>query len=266
MSDSSQKKGKKKKPNIKLGLTLRALREYSNLSLEDAASLSGLSSSKISRFENGVYTPTKTQLMHILSSYGSLNLNEIHEKKRQIEALKNEEPAKERKKTLEDLVKEPGHRWQVFSDGSSIPNPGKGAWAYVILCDGDEAERKSGFSSWTTNNEMELTGMVNGLERLFQLKVDNIEAVSDSQYVVLGITEWIDEWRTDDPKLDHRPCGRLWMKFLEIRNSILDFTISWTRGHSGQKWNELCDSLCESEYYIRGLPDQTFFKGRYRSS
>lgn len=261
MGDNNKsKKSKRKKPNVKLGLTLRALREYSNLSEEDAALIAGLSPSKITKFENGIYMPTKTQLMNILSSYGSLNLNEIHEKKRQLEALaaENTYGKKRFQKPLEELVKEPGHSWQVFSDGSSIPNPGKGAWAYVIICDGKEAEHKSGFSSWTTNNEMELTAMVHGLERLTMLGVNSVEAVSDSQYVVFGITDLVDEWRIDDPDLIHRPYGKLWMRFVKIRDSILAFNISWTRGHSGQEWNELCDSLCESEYYMRGLPDQNY--------
>lgn len=251
---SKQHGRKHSKPNLKLGLTLKALREYSNLSENEAGEISGLSESKIIKFESGVYKPTKTQLMAILSSYGSLDLNGIHERKREIEKA-----TEKKEKKIEELAKEPDHKWEVYTDGSAIPNPGKGTWAYIILCDGEEVEKCSNFSPHATNNEMELLAAVNGLERLVSLGVYDISYHSDSQYVITGITDWIDEWLRESPALETRPNSKLWMRLYAVRNAA-NVIWNWVKGHNGNPWNEKCDSLCESEYYMRGLPGQGFHK------
>ena len=260
MADNKDKKSKQhgkkhSKPNIRLGLTLRALREYANITPFEAAEISGLTESRIEKFESGVYTPTKTQLLAILSSYGSLNLNDVHEKKR---ALRNAAKDPE-KKTVEDLAQEKGHNWTVYSDGSSVPNPGKGAWAYVILCDGEEVDCDSGYSKWASNNEMELTGAVRGLERLIELGVRDIDFFSDSQYVVLGANDWLDIWMESDPDLVGRPNGALWLRLADVRKKA-SCVFDWVKGHNGNPWNEKCDSMCESEFLMRGLPEQGYHK------
>ena len=261
MADNRDKKSKQhgkkhSKPNIRLGLTLRALREYANITPFEAAQISGLTESRIEKFESGVYTPTKTQLMAILSSYGSLNLNEIHAKKKALS-----EPVKkpDEKKRIEELASEPGHEWAVYTDGSAVPNPGKGTWAYVILCDGNEVEERSGYNPHATNNEMELTAALHGLERLYELGIRDISFHSDSQYVISGITEWIDTWIEYDQTLSGRPNSRLWRRLLNIRNNA-GISWNWVKGHDGNQWNEKCDALCESEFLMRGLPGQGYHK------
>lgn len=257
----SEKKTTTRK-NVQLGLTLKALREYSNLTIEEAAKLSKVKPEKITKIEEEGQKPTKTQLLNILSSYGGLDLNEIYQKKQKAKTEDNAEKKQKKadKKTLEDLAAEDGHKWKVYTDGSCVPNPGKGAWAYVILCDGEEVERKSGFNPCTTNNVMELTAMINGLERLIKLGVKSMVGISDSQYVIRGITDWINNWVRLDPTLRERLNGDLWMQLYNFRRSIPDLTFKWVKGHNGNEWNELCDRLCEQEYYIRGLPSQDYFR------
>lgn len=276
MTEKETKEEKPKKTtsrkNIQLGLTLKALREYSNLSIEEASKLSKVKPEKITKIEEEGQKPTKTQLLNILSSYGGLDLNEIFEKKKNTKKAETEksekseksEKGKEQKtpekKTLEELAGEVGHRWKVYTDGSCVPNPGKGAWAYVILCDGEEVERKSGFDPCTTNNIMEMTAMINGITRLSELGVCGIVGISDSQYVIRGITSWVDSWVFSDPNLTDRLNGKLWLELYNLRNNTMGLSFKWVKGHNGNEWNELCDSLCEQEYYKRGLPSQVYFR------
>ena len=263
MNETTKKeKTSKSRKNVQLGLTLKALREYSNLTIEEAAKLSKLKPEKIAKIEEEGQKPTKTQLLNILSSYGALNLNEIMQKKKadKAEGDTKKKQKKAKKKTLEDYAAEPDHKWKVYTDGSCVPNPGKGAWAYVILCDGEEVERKSGFNPCTTNNVMEMTAMINGLERLTKLGVGDIVGVSDSQYVINGITNWIDNWVRNDPGLRERLNGNLWRQLYDIRNNTKNLSFKWVKGHNGNEWNELCDTLCEQEYYTRGIPGQEYYR------
>ncbi|MEY2715015.1 MAG: Ribonuclease, partial [Planctomycetota bacterium] len=82
---------------------------------------------------------------------------------------------------------------ELFTDGACSGNPGPGGWGYILRsADGTEREG-SGGERETTNNRMELLGAIEGLRQL--KKPCRVRLVSDSQYLVKGLSEWIDGWK-----------------------------------------------------------------------
>ena len=84
--------------------------------------------------------------------------------------------------------------FELFTDGACSGNPGPGGWAYILRDPerSTETERADGESS-TTNNRMELISVIEGLKALDEPSV--VDLYSDSQYVVKGLTEWMDRWK-----------------------------------------------------------------------
>ena len=80
---------------------------------------------------------------------------------------------------------------EIYTDGSCLTNPGNGGWAAIINKDG-EVKKISGSEKNTTNNRMELMAPINALKDIDPK--EEIEIYTDSQYVKLGITEWINTW------------------------------------------------------------------------
>src|SRR5208337_485927 len=83
---------------------------------------------------------------------------------------------------------------QLFTDGACSGNPGPGGWAFILRhpASGKELER-SGGERETTNNRMELTAVIRGLEALN--RPTRMELVTDSTYVGKGTTEWLPKWK-----------------------------------------------------------------------
>lgn len=242
-----------KASDLQLGQLFRALREFNDLEIMDVSMKTGFDPERLEQLEDGLLM-RKTALRKLFTLYGfrPTRENALYGSlfnKNDIEKVEEKETERV---TIEELAKESNHRWKIYSDGGCRPNPGKGAWAYVILCDGIEAERNSGYMASTTNNEMELTGIINGLKRLIDLGIRNVEAFSDSQYVVNGINVWINSWTREDPKLKDRKNGTLWYEFLDLKKRLKHFNMQWVKGHNGNQWNELCDREVNRELDLRG--------------
>jgi len=131
----------------------------------------------------------------------------------------------------------------IFSDGACSGNPGPGGWGVILRCDGKEKEM-SGGEAHTTNNRMELTGVIKGLEALkYPCKVT---IQTDSRYVVDGIEKgWAEGWRKRGwVKSDKQPALNpdLWGRLLELI-AIHEVKFTWIKGHAGHPENERCDSL-----------------------
>lgn len=135
---------------------------------------------------------------------------------------------------------------KLYTDGSAIRNPGPGGYGAILLFK-DESGRKfkkeisKGYKR-TTNNRMELLGVIAGLQCLrTQCHVD---IFSDSQYVVNAFTKhWIDSWIRNNG-LDERPNFDLWRHLVELTDyHVCEF--HWVKGHNGNKWNERCDELAQ---------------------
>ena len=80
---------------------------------------------------------------------------------------------------------------ELFTDGACKGNPGPGGWGALLVCKGVEKELWGGEAN-TTNNRMELMGAIRGLEEL--KRSCDVLLVTDSQYVMKGINEWMDNW------------------------------------------------------------------------
>ncbi|MCR4779973.1 MAG: ribonuclease HI [Ruminiclostridium sp.] len=135
----------------------------------------------------------------------------------------------------------------IFSDGACSGNPGPGGYGVILRCDGKEKEL-SGGEARTTNNRMELMGVITGLEALkYPCRVT---VQTDSRYVVDGIEKgWAKSWRKRGwIKSDKKPALNpdLWGRLLDLLD-IHEVTFTWIKGHAGHEENERCDRLAVAQ-------------------
>lgn len=134
---------------------------------------------------------------------------------------------------------------EIFSDGACSGNPGPGGWGTILRSGGREKEL-SGYATETTNNRMELSGAIAGLEAL--KKPCRVRLTTDSEYVKKGMTEWVDGWVARGWKTaSKKPVANrdLWERLLELtRDHQVEW--HWVRGHDGHIENERCDALARA--------------------
>jgi len=134
---------------------------------------------------------------------------------------------------------------KIFSDGSSLGNPGAGGWG-TLLKYNNQIKELSGSQNNTTNNRMELLGVIKGLEALKE--PCNVEVISDSTYVVKAINEWLKGWVIkgwkNSAKKDVKNTD-LWKQYLEVSKSH-NIKAFWVKGHAGHEENERCDILART--------------------
>ena len=133
-------------------------------------------------------------------------------------------------------------RIKIYTDGACRSNPGRGGWG-VFIINGQESKKIFGGKIETTNNEMELTAAIKGLES-FNLPTD-LDLYTDSKYVMDGINNWIHNWKRNGWKTaNKKPVKRsnLWME-LDKLNSFHDVKWYWVKGHSGDIGNDMADEL-----------------------
>ena len=131
----------------------------------------------------------------------------------------------------------------LYTDGACSGNPGAGGWGAVLLY-GEHRRELSGGEIETTNNRMELTAVIQGLERLkYPCHVD---IYSDSSYTVKGFTEgWVYAWEKSDwRKADKKPVLNedLWKQLLALSRKH-ELTFHWVKGHADNEYNNICDKL-----------------------
>ncbi len=134
----------------------------------------------------------------------------------------------------------------IYSDGSSLGNPGPGGWGTILDYKGNTKELSGGNGN-TTNNQMELTGVIEGLKALKE--PCNVKIVSDSKYVVQAINEWLTNWiRNNWRTAGKKPVKNqeLWQQYLEVSKSH-NIEATWVKGHAGHEENERCDQLARNE-------------------
>lgn len=131
---------------------------------------------------------------------------------------------------------------EIFTDGACRGNPGPGGWAALLRDGSSKAERCiRGCAASTTNNRMELTAAIEGLQALAQ--PSRVSLTTDSQYVRLGITRWIKDWkRRGWRRADKRPVLNrdLWQR-LDALNERHEVVWHWVKGHSGHAENDAVD-------------------------
>ncbi|MBW8874658.1 MAG: ribonuclease HI [Acidobacteria bacterium] len=135
----------------------------------------------------------------------------------------------------------------IYTDGGADPNPGTGGWAAILL---DPASGKvkelSGGEPRATNNRMELTAAIRGLESL--KRRCRVQLFTDSQYLRKGITQWLPGWiargwRRKDGELQNED---LWRRLAELVQ-LHDVKWDWIKGHAGNRLNERADELATLE-------------------
>lgn len=140
----------------------------------------------------------------------------------------------------------PRQKVELFCDGACLGNPGPGGWAFLLriqATSGAKEKEGAGAEPDTTNNRMELTAALRGLEAL--TRPCRVRIVSDSQYVLKGLDTWMDGWkRRDWRKADGHPVlnSDLW-RALDLQRQTHAIETQWVRGHAGHPENERVDQL-----------------------
>ena len=137
---------------------------------------------------------------------------------------------------------------KLYCDGSSLGNPGPGGYGGILEYKG---KRKiyGGGDIYTTNNRMELKGVIEGLKLLKE--PCRVEVITDSSYVANAINRWLEGWIKKDFKKVKNP--ELWKEYIEV-STPHNVHATWVRGHNGHIENEECDKIAK-EYankYKRG--------------
>ena len=132
----------------------------------------------------------------------------------------------------------------IYTDGSCLNNPGNGGWAAIININND-VKKISGCVKDTTNNKMELMAPIKALQEIKEKQP--IEIYTDSQYVRLGITDWVHKWMKNNwqtSKKEPVKNKELWIQLYELTNSF-DIKWIWVKAHAGNLLNEEVDLLAK---------------------
>lgn len=134
----------------------------------------------------------------------------------------------------------------IYADGACSGNPGIGGFG-AILKSGGKVRELSGYEKLTTNNRMELLGVISALEAL--KKPCRVRVTTDSNYIVKGMTEWLDGWlkknwvNSQKKEVLNRD---LWERLLKASKTH-EIEWIWIKGHNGHAENERCDRIAREE-------------------
>lgn len=134
---------------------------------------------------------------------------------------------------------------KIYTDGACLGNPGRGGWAAVLIYK-EHYKEIFGSEAHSTNNRMELKAAIEGLKTL--KKPSEATIYTDSKYVMDGSTKWMLNWKKNSWKgADKKPIKNidLWQELdAELANHKINWV--WVKGHSGNKYNEIVDSLARN--------------------
>lgn len=157
----------------------------------------------------------------------------------------------------------------IYTDGSSLGNPGPGGWGAVMLFPDDYVKELGGGETHTTNNKMELTAILRALEAVAE-ENQSIEIFSDSRYAIQGITGWVFNWEKNNwlTKQKEEVLNRdIWQKLLEVKKRIekegRQISFTYVPGHVDHAGNERADDIA------RGFAEKgtvSLFEGKLEDS
>ena len=133
---------------------------------------------------------------------------------------------------------------KIYTDGSCLGNPGFGGWAAIIFLN-DKKIKIKGKKRNTTNNQMELMAPIKALKKI--PVGEKVQIYTDSKYVKMGITEWIESWKKNNWKTSSKKKVKnkdLW-KELDRLSEKHQIKWLWVKGHSGDIVNEEVDQLAK---------------------
>ena len=136
----------------------------------------------------------------------------------------------------------------LYTDGACSGNPGPGGWGAILEYQGTEKELCGGERE-TTNNRMELTAVIRGLQALKESCI--VELYSDSKYVIDGLSKgWAESWRAKGwRKADKKPALNpdLWGELLDLV-AMHEVRYHWVKGHADNPKNNRCDQMAVSQW------------------
>lgn len=165
---------------------------------------------------------------------------------------KLEESSSQKEASREQVFEEEGTRKiDLYTDGACSGNPGRGGWGFVIVEKDEAIYEKSGGETETTNNRMEMQAVIEALKEVHARGLLNLELTvyTDSSYVKNGITEWIKKWKKNGWKSSSNSPVKnqdLWLLLDSLVSSCSCLSWKWVKGHAGNKFNEVCDSLASN--------------------
>ena len=133
---------------------------------------------------------------------------------------------------------------KIYTDGSCLNNPGNGGWAAIININND-VKKISGSVKETTNNKMELMAPIKALQEIKGKQP--IEIYTDSQYVRLGITDWVHKWIKNNWLTSKKAPVKnkeLWVQLYDLNESH-EIKWIWVKAHAGNILNEEVDLLAK---------------------
>lgn len=131
----------------------------------------------------------------------------------------------------------------VFTDGSSVPNPGPGGWGAVYVVDGEIIAKDFGHEPDTTNNRMELTALIKGIALVPAGAAATL--YTDSNLAVQTVNEWAQTWERNGWKRKTGPIKNLELVqdlYRQVK-SRPELSLEWVQAHAGNRWNEYADAL-----------------------
>lgn len=153
--------------------------------------------------------------------------------------------------------------FKFYTDGSCKGNPGPGAWGFIIVKDGVKLKGHCGPSKEiTTNNRMELTAMNKALLRVSSMDIMEVTIVSDSKYVLDGLTKWAQGWVDRGWKTSKGSKVKnssLWALTFGLYKGLLSkgvkINLEWVKGHDGDEFNEQVDVMVQELAELNKLRD-----------
>lgn len=128
----------------------------------------------------------------------------------------------------------------IYTDGSSRGNPGPGGYGAILMYGKSCKELSAGYRK-TTNNRMELMGVIAALEALTKKNI-SLKIYTDSQYIVKAVQlKWLDKWMKTN-FAGGKKNKDLWMKFYTLSKDF-DIQFIWVKGHADNPFNNRCDEL-----------------------
>ncbi len=146
---------------------------------------------------------------------------------------------------------------EIYTDGSSLGNPGPGGWGVVVVLEKKILKEIGGYEKETTNNRMELKGAIEALKYFLEsdFSKNKVEIYTDSSYVLGGVTTWIHNWEKNGWKTaNKKPVlnKELWQELVELSRKV-GGKLFWKKikGHSGHIFNDKADEIATTNALLQ---------------